>query len=355
MTMRTDDFDYELPPELIAQNPPEHRGESRMLVLNPDSQSFEIVPFHDLTRWMRKDDLLVRNNTRVIRARLFAKKSTGAKIELFLQGLVSHRSDVVWNCMMKPAKRVAEGALLQLLRFDGETFADSTVTLLKKLPDGTCIVEFHCQDMEQVLRECGHLPLPPYINRKDAELDSARYQTIYANEPGAVAAPTAGLHFTESVFERLKAQGVNLADLTLHVGAGTFKPVSESVVSDHKMHSESFFLSQSTAERLNETRRCGGRILAVGTTSLRTLETCVRKDGTYAEMSGSTDIFIYPPYQIRSADMLLTNFHLPKSTLLMLVAAFAGKELIMRAYHYAIQEKMRFFSYGDCMLILKHV
>ncbi len=350
--MLINEFDYELPPELIAQQPCEQRGDSRMLVLDPASGSMEIMPFARLPEFLGQGDSMVINNTKVIRARLFARKETGAKIEIFLLGMDA-AAPRKWQCFMKPAKRVSPGTALQLMTRAGG-LSPWAVTLIAKEPDGTCCIEFD-SDPDPVLHACGHLPLPPYIKRDDAELDSERYQTIYASTPGAVAAPTAGLHFTPETFAALKEKAVNRVDLTLHVGAGTFKPVDVDVVEDHKMHSERFFFTPEASTTLNATRSAGHKILAVGTTSLRTLESCVDADGVFAPRSGETDIFIYPPYHVRSADMLLTNFHLPKSTLLMLVSAFAGMDLIRKAYSLAIQERMRFFSYGDCMLILNKV
>ncbi len=353
--MRTDDFDYELPLELIAQEPPAHRGESRMMVLDPISGECSIYPFTDLPRFMHAGDVVAVNDTKVIRARLFARKATGARIEIFLLGLKDQKNGTVWHCLMKPAKRVAPGSMLEIYARSGETLSGKTLHLLEKDPSGVCTIVFDQSDVDQTLRDCGHLPLPPYIRRKDQDFDSERYQTVYAHIPGAVAAPTAGLHFTQEVFQELEARGVQRAELTLHVGAGTFQPVSEERIEDHKMHFESYFLPERTASMLNKARTSGHRILAVGTTSLRTLETCVQPDGLFHAQEGSTGIYIYPPYKIKSADMLLTNFHLPKSTLLMLVSAFAGIDNIRKAYRMAVQERMKFFSYGDCMLILNKI
>lgn len=356
--MLISEFDYDLPEELIAQQPAPERGGSRMLVLDPASGDMEIVPFTRFSEYLNTGDVLAINDTKVIRARLFAKKGTGAKIEIFLLGLTDGgRDGKRWQCFMKPAKRVAPGSTLAMLLRDGETIsADYRVRLLEKdTASGVCIVEFDGAETDKILYDCGHLPLPPYIKRADVDADSERYQTVYAQIPGAVAAPTAGLHFTPETFNKLDAKGVNIARLTLHVGAGTFKPVDEDVVEEHKMHTERFFFTNEAADKLNTARQNGKRILAVGTTSLRTIETCVDECGHFQPQTGETGIYIYPPYRIKSADMLLTNFHLPKSTLLMLVSAFAGMEPIRRAYQYAIQERMRFFSYGDCMLILNRI
>jgi len=355
--MLIDEFDYELPEELIAQNPPEHRGESRMLVLDPASGDMDIMPFSKFDSFLEPGDVVTVNDTKVIRARLFARKESGAKIEIFLLGLADGgRSGKRWQCFMKPAKRVAPDTVLTMLLHDGITLKEEyRVRLISKDISGVCIVEFEGAGTDLILHDCGHLPLPPYIKRPDDEADSARYQTVYAEVPGAVAAPTAGLHFTPEMFQKLAAKEVDTAKLTLHVGAGTFKPVEETTIEAHKMHAERYFLPEDAAESLNRARTAGKRILAVGTTSLRTLETCVGPDGLYQPQSGETGIYIYPPYKVRSADMLLTNFHLPKSTLLMLVSAFAGMEPIRRAYQLAIRERMRFFSYGDCMLILNKI
>ena len=352
MTMRTSDFDYELPEELIAQHPPEHRGDSRMLVLDPAAGSMKIVPFREFPDYFNAGDLIAVNNTKVIKARLFAKKESGAKIEIMLLAPVT---DTRWSCLLKPAKRVAPGTVLRLLD-PALNVSEKSVRLVSKDIDGNCIVEFLESDVERTLAQCGHMPLPPYIRRTaDYEPDAERYQTVYAKAPGAVAAPTAGLHFTKEILAALSGKGVKEAELTLHVGQGTFKPVTVENIEEHPMHSEHFILTEATAGLLNDTRRAGGRIAAIGTTSLRALESCVREDGYFEAVETDTSIFIYPPCKVKSIDMLLTNFHLPKSTLLMLVSAFAGHELVMEAYRYAVKERMRFFSYGDCMLILNKI
>lgn len=349
--MLIDDFDYQLPPELIAQEPLEKRSESRMLALDPlqkTEQEWPILTFADLPDFLREGDVVVFNDTKVIPARLFARKETGAKIEILL---LSPVTDNRWKVFMRNAKRVTPGMALQLMFSDGENLSPYSVSLVNKNDDGSCTIDFKPGERENILAECGHLPLPPYIRRTDTKMDSERYQTVYANVPGAVAAPTAGLHFTQAVIEKLKNKGVEIAKLTLHVGAGTFKPVDVQKIEDHVMHAETYVFPEETAELLNRVRKNGKRILAIGTTSLRTLESCVDENGMFHAATGDTSIFIYPPYRIKSADMLLTNFHLPKSTLLMLVSAFAGMETIRNAYQQAINAKMRFFSYGDCMLI----
>ena len=348
MKMRTSDFDYQLPEELIAQSPPEHRGDSRMLVLDARTGKCELRMFPDIVEYFQPGDTLVRNDTRVIRARMFAKKETGAKIEIML--LRPGADPNQWECYMKPGKRAPVGTVLELLKEDQPSGYQITVT--DKSPEGVFQICFHGSAPE-IIAECGVIPLPPYIKRSALPPDAERYQTVYAVNPGAVAAPTAGLHFTNDILAEIRKKEVGIVNLTLHVGAGTFKPVSVEEITDHKMHSEDFIFSESAAESLNQTVKKGGRIFSVGTTSLRVLESCVTEDRVFEPRSGSTDIFIYPPYQVRSADCLLTNFHLPQSTLLMLVSAFAGYENVMKAYELAISERMRFFSYGDCMLILR--
>lgn len=319
-----------------------------MLVLNAGTGECLIRNFSDIVEYFQPGDTIVRNDTRVIRARMFAKKSTGAKIEIML--LRPAADPDVWECYMKPGKRAPIGTVLELLKQDQP--AGHQISVIDKSPEGVFQIRFS-GSAPQIIEECGVIPLPPYIKRSALPPDAERYQTVYAVNPGAVAAPTAGLHFTDEVFSKITERGVNVANLTLHVGAGTFKPVSVENITDHKMHSEDFIFSDSAAELLNQTVQRKNRIFAVGTTSLRVLESCVTEDRVFIPQSGSTDIFIYPPYQVRSADCLLTNFHLPQSTLLMLVSAFAGYENIMNAYRLAIAERMRFFSYGDCMLILR--
>jgi len=351
--MHTSDFDYPLPEELIAQHPPENRGDSRMMVLDPAEGSMTVRPFSAIVEYFSSGDLLALNNTRVIRARLYARKETGAKLEILL--LTPGDGTGSWNCLMKNIRRTACGTRLSLLDRNGMD-SGRTLELVAKTENGSCTIRFQEPDVENTLKQCGHVPLPPYIRRgSDLPPDAERYQTVYAKTPGAVAAPTAGLHFTQDILERLKAKGVAETELTLHVGPGTFKPVSVENIAEHPMHSEHFILTPEAAAQLNHARSAGHRIAAVGTTSLRVLETVIAPDGLFRARESDTSIFIYPPYRIQSADMLLTNFHLPKSTLLMLVSAFAGYELVMEAYRYAVKERMRFFSYGDCMLILNRI
>ena len=351
--MHIRDFDYELPPELIAQQPAEKRDESSMLVLDPlqsAGDSFPILPFHRLPDFLKPGDAVVFNDTRVIPARLFAGKSTGAKIEILL---LAQEAPGRWKAYIRNLRRLRDGEEMEL--FAGNEPSGLRIRFEGRTNDGSGIVSFDPEHTAEILARCGHLPLPPYIRRPDAHADAERYQTVYAAIPGAVAAPTAGLHFTPRVLNELKEKGVHQVRLTLHVGAGTFKPVETDRIEDHAMHSERFVFSPDAAAELNAVRRNGGRILAVGTTSLRTLESCTDENGLFFPKEGETDIFIYPPYHIRSADMLLTNFHLPKSTLLMLVSAFAGMEPVRAAYRFAIREKLRFFSYGDCMLIQNRI
>ena len=351
--MLIDEFDYDLPPDRIAQEPARDRDGSSMLILDPSKgpcRDFEVVSFSHFPEYLAPGDAVVFNDTKVIPARLFARKETGAKIEILL---LSPEADGRWDAFLRNAKRLRPGDRLRLTEADALT--DYTVLFEEKRPDGTCLLRFDPGQADLILKQCGHLPLPPYIRRPDAPLDSERYQTVYASSPGAVAAPTAGLHFTPGILQALEKKGVRSVKLTLHVGAGTFKPVEEKRIEDHVMHAEHYVFSPEAAGRLNETKRNGGRILAVGTTSLRTLESCVREDGFFEPGAGETSIYIHPPYRIRSADMLLTNFHLPKSTLLMLVSSFAGMEQTRAAYRFAVEKHLRFFSYGDCMLITNRI
>ncbi len=350
--MNLSEFDYELPPELIAQEPMKDRDHSRMLILDPEqpTENCPVLPFFRIADFLNPGDAIVFNDTKVIPARLFARKETGAKIEILLLSMLTPGR---WQAFLRNAKRLTPGTKIRIRQ--GEQDSPYSVTFEEKLPDGSGIVAFDPAEMDDILKTCGHLPLPPYIRRPDTAQDSERYQTVYAQNPGAVAAPTAGLHFTEEVLNSLRRKGIETARLTLHVGAGTFKPVEEERIEDHKMHLETYIFPKETADLLNEVRRRGNKILAVGTTSLRTLESCVDENGFFTPSTGDTGIYIYPPYRIKSADMLLTNFHLPKSTLLMLVSAFAGMEPVRMAYKCAVRERMRFFSYGDCMLIKSRV
>ena len=340
--MTTKDFYYELPQELIAQTPLKDRTASRLLVLDRKSGEMEHRRFRDITEYLRPGDCLVMNNTRVIPARLYGvKEDTGGKIEF----LLLNRIDLdTWEIILKPGKRGRKGA--RFVFGDGALRAE--ITEVK--PDGNRIVRFEYEGVwEQLLDRLGEMPLPPYI--KEKLTDKERYQTVYSKIDGSAAAPTEGLHFTEELIEQIKDMGVNTAYLTLHVGLGTFRPVSVENVEEHVMHSERYEINEETADLINRTRENGGRIIAVGTTSVRTLETAADDDGRLKAESGNTDIFIYPGYKFKAVDALITNFHLPESTLLMLVSAFAGKDKVFKAYEEAVKEKYRFFSFGDAMFI----
>ena len=326
MSARLSDYDYELPRELIAQRPPEHRDDSRLMVLRRSSQEIEHRQFSELKTFFQQEDLLVLNDTQVLSARRFS--DDGAVEFLFLERLAPCR----WKCLVRPGRKMRIGATVKI---DNVTLCVDTIT-----PEGERIVVLN-KDID--LYSGGSMPLPPYIRRESNIEDAARYQTVFAHAPGALAAPTAGLHFTPEILNEIPHTFV-----TLHVGTGTFLPVRSENVTEHRMHAERFSISPSAARRINS----AGRIVAVGTTVVRVLESAERTDGNLVGQEGSTDIFIYPPYQFRAVDVLLTNFHLPRSTLLMLVSAFAGHEFLLRAYHEAIRERYRFYSYGDCMLIV---
>ena len=337
-------FDYDLPEELIAQYPPPKRDESRLMALDRKSRSITHSQFRLIGEFLSPNDLLVLNDTKVIPARLVGKKQkTGAKIEIFL---VAERERDIWEALIKPCKRVKNGTVVEF----GEGILKAQV--LAKLGTGTYIVRLKYKGrLLEILSEVGRTPLPPYIKRQPEPIDKIRYQNVYAAKNGAVAAPTAGLHFTQELLDALQRKGIGVAKLTLHVGLGTFQPVKTEEVEAHKMHAEYFEISPETAERINLCKQKGGRIVAVGTTSVRTLET-VADNGGVVEESGYTDLFIYPGYQFKIVDALITNFHLPKSTLLMLVSTFASREFVLEAYQEAIKQKYRFYSYGDAMLIL---
>lgn len=339
--MRVDDFDYALPPELIAQVPVEPRDHSRLLVLHRQSGTVEHRHFFDLPQYLRPGDVLVINETRVIPARLYGRKETGARVEALLLRPMSDRQ---WEALVRPGRRLQPGTRV--------IFSDELSAVVADiLPGGNRLLEFEYHgDFAALLDRLGRVPLPPYIT---AELtDPERYQTVYGRERGSAAAPTAGLHFTPDLLERIAAQGVDIARLTLHVGIGTFRPVKVERVEDHEMHQEHYSVSPAAAERINAARARGGRVVAVGTTSVRTLETLADERGTIHAGEGWTGIYIYPGYRYRAVDVMITNFHLPKSTLLMLVSAFAGRERVMAAYAEAIAQRYRFFSFGDAMLIV---
>lgn len=340
--MRIEDFDFDLPKELIAQTPLKNREESRLLILNRKTGEIAHKHFYDIIDYLNPGDTLVLNNTKVIPARLYGvKQDTHAHIEVLL---LNQKDNDIWEVLCRPAKRVKVGTVI--------TFGDGLLQArcLESFDEGRRYLQFEYEGIFlEILDKLGEMPLPPYITAKLDDKD--RYQTVYAKVEGSAAAPTAGLHFTESLLEKIQQKGVNIAYLTLHVGLGTFKPVTETEVEKHKMHSEFYSVSEETAALLNETRKNGKRIISVGTTSTRTLETIMTKFGTFKADSGYTDIFIYPGYQFKAIDALITNFHLPKSTLIMLVSAFASRELIMKAYQEAIKELYRFFSFGDAMFI----
>ena len=340
--MNTKDFYFNLPPELIAQTPLKERTASRLLVLNRETGELAHRHFYDIIDYLNEGDCLVMNNTRVIPARLYgAKEGTGGKIEFLLLKRIEGNK---WEVILKPGRRAKAGT-----RF---TFGDGLLTaeILEQKEDGGRIVEFFYDGIwEELLDRLGEMPLPPYIKEKLD--DRERYQTVYSKIEGSAAAPTAGLHFTDELLEKIRAKGIKTAFLTLHVGLGTFRPVSVENVESHVMHSEYYEVSEETAKTVNETRKAGGRIIAVGTTSVRTLETCTTENGELLAKSGETKIFIYPGYKFKAVDALITNFHLPESTLLMLVSAFSDKETILRAYETAVSEKYRFFSFGDAMFI----
>jgi len=326
MSARLSDYNYELPRELIAQRPPEHRDDSRLMVLHRGSQGIEHRQFDELKTFLQPGDLLVLNDTQVLPARRCS--DDGAVEFLFLERLAPYR----WKCLVSPGRKMRIGATVKI--------ENVTLCVDKITPEGERIVVLN-KDID--LYSGGSMPLPPYIRRDSDIEDAARYQTVFAHAPGALAAPTAGLHFTSEILNEIPHTFV-----TLHVGTGTFLPVRSENVTEHRMHAERFSISSSAAGRINS----AGRIVAVGTTVVRVLESAERTDGNLVPQEGSTDIFIYPPYQFRAVDVLLTNLHLPRSTLLMLVSAFAGHEFLLRAYHEAIRERYRFYSYGDCMLIV---
>ena len=371
--MKTDLFDYALPQELIAQHPPEHRELARMMVLHRASGKIEHRTITDIVDYLRAPDVLVLNNTKVIPARIFGHKAaSGGKIELLLleeipanpngcsrvppaggalpSGSTHYTQSKIseWKVLMKTSRRPKVGD--ELLLCSGKAKA----TMLYDGEQGEAVLKIESdRPLMEILDEEGVPPLPPYIARKEQtaeqiEEDKKRYQTVYASEPGAAAAPTAGLHFTPKLLNTLKQQGISKAELTLHVGLGTFRPVSAEIITDHEMHHERYAVSEEAARTINTAKEEGGRIVAVGSTSVRTLESF----SPIQPAEGSTNIFIYPPYEFRNVDAILTNFHLPKSTLLMMMSAFATREQMLRAYEVAVQKRYRFFSYGDCMLIL---
>ncbi|MCY1564696.1 tRNA preQ1(34) S-adenosylmethionine ribosyltransferase-isomerase QueA [Staphylococcus pettenkoferi] len=341
--MNIEEFDYDLPESLIAQTPLKHRDQSRLLVMGRESGKTTHQHFADVIDYFKEGDTLVLNDTRVMPARLFGiKEETGAKVEMLM---LTHIEDNDWEVLLKPAKRIKVG---QRLSFgDGKIVAEC----IEELDQGGRIMRLHYEGiLQERLDELGEMPLPPYI--KERLDDPDRYQTVYAKESGSAAAPTAGLHFTDELLEAIRAKGIRIVFITLHVGLGTFRPVSVENIDDHEMHSEYYQISEDTAQLLNETRREGGRIISVGTTTTRTLETVRSQHDQFVATSGWTDIFIYPGYEFKAIDGLITNFHLPKSTLVMLVSAFSTRENVLNAYREAVERQYRFFSFGDAMLII---
>ncbi|QWC00648.1 tRNA preQ1(34) S-adenosylmethionine ribosyltransferase-isomerase QueA [Mycoplasmatota bacterium] len=340
--MKTEDFNYQLPEELIAQTPLEKRSESKLLVVNRSNTELKHDRFSHIIDYLKKDDVLVLNDTRVLPARLHGVKTeTNAHIEVLL---LNQYGNHLWEALVKPARRIKKGTIISFgngeLKVKCTEVLDEGIRHFQLIYDG---------DLQDILDELGEMPLPPYIHEKLE--DQERYQTVYSKVVGSAAAPTAGLHFTKELLNDIKAMGIHIEYLTLHVGLGTFRPVNVDDVKNHKMHSEFYQLSKETALKLNQAKKRNSKIIAVGTTSVRTLETVYKKYHTFKEDSGFTDIFIYPGFQYQAIDALITNFHLPKSTLMMLVSAFASKEIIFNAYEEAIKHRYRFFSFGDSMLI----
>ncbi|HJJ06186.1 MAG: tRNA preQ1(34) S-adenosylmethionine ribosyltransferase-isomerase QueA [Clostridia bacterium] len=340
--MKVTDFNYNLPEELIAQVPIEKRDESRLMVLDREKKTIEHKVFKDILDYLKPGDCLVRNNTKVIPARLYGvKEETGANVEF----LLLHRVEGdIWEVMVRPGKKLMPGAKVSF--GDGILKAE----ILEKMDDGNRKVKFEYNGIfNEILDKIGLMPLPPYIKERLKEKD--RYQTVYAKYEGSAAAPTAGLHFTDELLEKIKEKGVEIANVTLHVGIGTFRPVKVENIEEHDMHSEHYYIKKEDADKINNARKNGGRIIAVGTTSCRVLESISDENGIVHETEGDTSIFIYPGYKFKCIDCLITNFHLPESTLIMLVSALAGKDYIMKAYEEAVKEKYKFFSFGDAMFI----
>ncbi len=340
--MNVSDFNFDLPEELIAQDPLEDRASSRLLVLNKENGEVNHKHFRDVLKYLKKGDCLVLNDTKVIPARLFGTKvGTDAKIEVLL---LKRKSDNVWETLVKPGKKMREGAQV--------TFGDGllTGTVVGVVDEGNRLIQFEYDGIfEEILDQLGQMPLPPYITHQLQ--DKTRYQTVYAKHDGSAAAPTAGLHFTKELLAEIEEMGVKIAHVTLHVGLGTFRPVKVETIEEHHMHSEFYIVDEEEAKKINDTKKEGGRVICVGTTSCRTLESATGEDGVLKAGSGWTQIFIYPGYRFKILDCLITNFHLPESTLVMLVSALAGKDHVMGAYEEAIKERYRFFSFGDAMFI----
>ena len=341
--MNVTDFDYDLPEELIAQHPNAKRDESRLLVLNKQKQNIEHKIFKDIIEYLEPGDCLVINNTKVIPARLYGiKQPTGANVEFLL---LNRKKDDIWEVMVRPGRKLLQGTKV--------SFGDGILgaNILEVLPNGSRLVKFNYKGIfNEILDKIGLMPLPPYIKETLKEKD--RYQTVYAKYEGSAAAPTAGLHFTEELLQKIKLKGIEIANVTLHVGIGTFRPVKVEKVEEHQMHTEHYYIKQEDAKKINQAKRNKKRVIACGTTSCRVLESVADKNGMVKEVEGDTNIFIYPGYQFKCIDALITNFHLPKSTLIMLVSALAGRDYIMRAYQEAVKEKYKFFSFGDAMFIV---
>lgn len=339
--MNVSEFNYNLPEELIAQTPLEKRDESRLMVLNRKGKTIEHKTFKDIIDYLQPGDCLVRNNTKVLPARIYGNKETGAKVEFLL---LNNIEGDIWETIVRPGNKLHVG--IKVVFGKGKLVAE----ILDIMPGGTRKVKFEYEGIfNEILDEIGLMPLPPYIHEELKEND--RYQTVYAKYNGSAAAPTAGLHFTPELLKKIEEKGVKIANVTLHVGIGTFRPVKEEKVENHEMHSEHYYIKKEDAEIINETKKNGGRIIAVGTTSCRVIETVADENGMVCETEGDTKIFIYPGYKFKCLDALITNFHLPQSTLLMLVSSLAGKEYIMKAYEEAVKQKYRFFSFGDAMFI----
>ena len=341
--MDVTEFNYDLPKELIAQVPIKNRDESRLMVLDREKMTIEDRTFKDILDFLKPGDCIVRNNTKVLPARLYGKKEeTGANVEVLL---LKNMGDDIWEAMVRPGKKLQEGT--KIIFGEGKVHGE----IIQKLENGNRKIKFTYNGIfNEILDEIGLMPLPPYIKESLKEKD--RYQTVYAKFDGSAAAPTAGLHFTDELFEELKKKGVTIAEVTLHVGIGTFRPVKVDKIEDHEMHSEHFYVTKENADKINNTKKNGGRIIAVGTTSCRVLESVADEQGFIKPIETDTSIFIYPGYKFKCIDGLITNFHLPESTLIMLVSALAGKEFVMKAYKHAVEEKYRFFSFGDAMIIL---
>ncbi len=344
--MLLSDFDYDLPDDLIAQHPMVNRRASRMMVMRRSTGDVALRTFADFPSFVKPGDCLVVNDTRVIPARLHgAKSDTGGKVEALLTREISPG---VWHALLKPGKRLKPGTEVEI---DTDRADRVTFTVIAREEDGSATIRFSCMDVSNVLNRYGHIPLPPYIRRDDTGEDADRYQTVYGTNPGAIAAPTAGLHFDRDILEQLEARSIRIVRLTLHVGIGTFKTIATEHIEDHNIHQEYYDLPPKSAAIINDTKQSGGAIVAIGTTTVRVLESCANPDHTVSPDSGFTTIYLHPPYRPKIPDMLLTNFHLPRSSLLVLLCCFASRQAVLDAYRTAVRERFRFYSYGDCMLL----